>query len=240
MNLNCKTAIISGAGRGIGKQIAIDLAKEGCNIVAAARTKKQLNETISEIAQYGVKVIGFNKDISIQKNILELIRSTIDTFGKIDILINNAGIVIKKDYIEQPIEEYDEIMNINLRSMFLICQQVLKQMIVQQSGYIINISSTGAIAVTSDFTAYGISKKGVLGLTEAMYDIGRKNNIKVSTILPGVTNTNMAQALFPDEKEDQWLQPSDISSCVKFLLNQSNRMIIKEIIPWSVGHDRIS
>ena len=112
-------------------------------------------------------------------------------------------------------------------------------MIEQKNGYIINISSTAAIVVPPAITSYGISKKGVLGLTEAMYEAGKKYNVRVSTILPGVTDTEMLRGVISDESPDMWMLPEDISYCVMFLLNQSSRMIVKEITPWAVRHDRI-
>lgn len=234
-----KTAIVTGAGRGIGKQIALDLSKKGCNVVLVSRTAEQIEQTAAEVRQYDVKARAYATDLSEPKNVHELIGNTLKEFGKIDYLINNAAIIIPKPFTEQTIDEFDKTMAINLRSMFVIGQEVLKVMIEQKEGYIINISSTAAIVVPPTLSAYGISKKGVLGLTEAMYESGKNHNVKVSTILPGVTNTEMVRDLFPGDSEDQWMLPEDISYCVLFLLQQSKRMIVKEITPWAVGHDTI-
>jgi len=239
MSIKNKIVIITGAGKGIGKQIALDLAKDGCNIVVVSRTIEQIEQTVREAKQFGIKAIGIVKDLSDPTNISFLVNKTIEEFGKIDILINCAAIIIPKWFTEETIEDFDRTMAINLRSMFILGQMVLNKMIEQNDGYIINISSTAAITVPPTISAYGISKKGVLGLTEAMYEAGKKHNVKVSTILPGVTNTEMVRGLFPNDSPDQWMLPEDISYCVKFLLNQSKRMIVKEIVPWAVGHDRI-
>ena len=239
MSIKNKVAIITGSGSGIGKQIALDLAKDGCNIVVASLVKEQVEQTVKEAMQSGVKVIGIAKDLSDPSNISFLVNKTIDEFNKIDILINNAAIIKPKWFTEETIEGFDRTIAINLRSMFILGQIVLNKMIEQNEGYIINISSTAAIVVPPTVTSYGISKKGVLGLTEAMYEAGKKYNVKVSTILPGVTNTEMVRNLFPNDSPDQWMLPEDISYCVKFLLNQSKRMIVKEIVPWAVGHDVI-
>jgi len=239
MAIKNKTVIVTGAGRGIGKQIAIDLAKDGFNIVAVSRSHDAIKQTVREAKQFGVKAIGIVRDLSVLSNISFLLNRTIDEFDKIDILINNAAILIPKWFTEETIEDFDRTIAINLRSMFFLGQMVLNKMIEQRDGYIINISSTAAIVVSPTISSYGISKKGVLGLTEAMYEAGKKYNVKVSTILPGVTNTEMVRDLFPDDSPEQWMLPEDISYCVKFLLNQSKRMIVKEIIPWAVGHDVI-
>jgi 3-oxoacyl-[acyl-carrier protein] reductase len=239
MSIKDKVAIITGAGRGIGKQIALDLAKDGCNIVVVSRTKKQIERTVSESKKFGVKSIGIARDLSDDKNISFIVNKTLDEFGRIDILINNAAIIISKWFTEETIEDFDRTISINLRSMFILGQMVLKKMIEQKEGYIINISSTAGMVVPPTISSYGISKKGVLGLTEAMYEAGKKHNVKVSAILPGVTDTEMVRDLFPDDSTSQWMKPQDISYCVKFLLNQSKRMIVREIVPWAVGHDRI-
>lgn len=239
MSIKNKIAIITGSGSGIGKQIALDLAKDGCNIVAASIISEQVDQTVKEAKQYGIKAIGFAKDLSDPSNVSGLVNKTIDEFGRIDILINCAAIIIQKWFTDETVEEFDRTMAINLRAMFILGQTVLNKMIKQEDGYIINISSTAAIVVPPTISSYGISKKGVLGLTEAMYEAGKKHNVKVSTILPGVTNTEMVRGLFPNDSPDQWMLPEDISYCVRFLLNQSKRMIVKEIVPWAVGHDVI-
>jgi NAD(P)-dependent dehydrogenase (short-subunit alcohol dehydrogenase family) len=239
MSIKNKTAIITGSGSGIGKQITLDLAKDGYNIVVASLINEQVTQTVQEAKQFGIKAMGFAKDLSDPFNISDLLNKTADEFGKIDILINCAAIIIPKWFTEETIEEFDRTMAINLRSMFILGQAVLNKMIEQKDGYIINISSTAAIVVPPTISSYGISKKGVLGLTEAMYEAGKKYNVKVSTILPGVTNTEMVRNLFPNDSPDQWMLPEDISYCVKFLLNQSKRMIVREIVPWAVGHDVI-
>lgn len=239
MALKGKCAIITGAGRGIGKQIAIDLAKEGCNIVAASRTVEQINKTVQELEKLGARAVSFTADLSEPLNISKLVEQTILEFGKIDILINNMAILIPKFFTEETLDDFDRTISANLRSMFILGQTVLNKMIEQNNGYIINISSTAAITVPPTITSYGISKKGVLGLTEAMYEVGKKHNVKVSTILPGVTDTEMVRSVINDESPDLWMLPEDISYCVMFLLKQSNRMIVKKITPWATGHDRI-
>ena len=239
MSVKGKLAIVTGAGRGIGKQIALDLAKAGCNLVLVSRTQQQIDSTAREAEDFGVRAMSFALDLSKPENIQALISKVEGVFGKIDYLINNAAIIIPKWFTEQTLEEFDETMSVNLRSMFIIGQAVMNKMIEQQDGYIINISSTAAIVVPPTLTAYGVAKKGVLGLTEAMYEVGKKHNVRVSTILPGVTNTEMVRGLFPGDSEDLWMLPEDISYCVLFLLNQSKRMIVKEIVPWAVGHDEI-
>ena len=122
MSLKGKCAIITGAGRGIGKQIAIDLAKEGCNIVAASRTVEQINKTVQELEKLGARAVSFTADLSEPLNISKLVEQTILEFGKIDILINNMAILIPKFFTEETLDDFDRTISANLRSMFIPVQ----------------------------------------------------------------------------------------------------------------------
>jgi 3-oxoacyl-[acyl-carrier protein] reductase len=239
MELKEKTAIITGGGRGIGKAIALDLAREGCNIVITSRNLKELEEAAKDAEVFGVKTLALNLDLSDEKNIEKLVSETLIKFKNIDILINNAGVIFKNSFFDVSAEEWDATMNINLRTMFLLSQKVMKIMKKKMSGYIINISSTVAFGVPPDLAAYGVSKHGVIGLSEALYETGKEFGVKVSTIYPGITDTKMVRGLKPPTKPEQWMLPEDISNCAMFLLKQSERMIVKDIVPWSVGYDKI-
>lgn len=239
MRLKGKTAIVTGAGRGIGRDISLRLAKNGCKLVLVARTGKQLEKVKEEIEGIGGKAIIFAVDISKKGIISRIIEETLHHFNSIDILINNAAVLYPSDFMDITEEQWDMTMNINLRSTFLLCQKTLKVMIGQKCGYIINISSTAALEVPPGIAAYGISKLAVVGLSQAMYEVGKDFGVKVSTIYPGMTDTEMLRGFSPPVDPEKWMQPEDISDCVIFLLKQSNRMVIKDIIPWARRHDKI-
>ncbi len=112
-------------------------------------------------------------------------------------------------------------------------------MVKRKSGYIINISSTAALEVPPGIAAYGISKLAMVGLTQAMYEVGKDFGVKVSAIYPGMTDTEMLRGFSPPVDPEKWMRPEDISDCVIFLLKQSDRMVIKDIIPWARRHDKI-
>lgn len=239
MDLNNKTAIITGSGRGIGKNIALALAKAGCNIVITSRTKAQLDEVAAELNKINIEFLSLTLDLSKKENIDLLFNETLRKFKKIDILINNAAVLYSIPFFELTEEIWDKTMNTNLKSVFLLSQKVLKHMCNNKNGYIINISSTAALGVKPLVAAYGISKLAISGLSQVLYDIGKSCNVKVSTVYPGMTDTEMLRDFNPPVSSDKWMLPEDISDCILFLLKQSNRIIVKDIIPWASKHDQI-
>jgi 3-oxoacyl-[acyl-carrier protein] reductase len=239
MDLEKKTAIITGAGRGIGKDISLRLAEEGCNIVLVARTGEQLDKVKKDIEGMGGSALALPVDISKEGSISSIIDKTIGSFGSIDVLINNAAVLYPSDILEVSGEEWDKTLDINLRAAFFLSQKSLKIMMEQKSGYIINISSTAALEVPPGIATYGISKLAMVGMTQAMYEAGKEYGVKVSAIYPGMTDTEMLRGFDPPVAPDKWMKPEDISDCIIFLLKQSDRMVIKDIIPWARRHDKI-
>jgi NAD(P)-dependent dehydrogenase (short-subunit alcohol dehydrogenase family) len=238
-DLNGNVAIITGAGRGIGKDIALRLAGEGCCIVAVSRTVSELEKTVDEIKDKGGKAIAVVADLSNKNETDRLISRSIEHFQKIDILINNAAVLFSSPFTKISEEQWDVTMNVNLKAAFLLSQKVLKVMEKQKSGYIINISSTAAFCVPPVIAAYGISKLGMAGLTQALYETAKKSGVKVSIIYPGMTDTQMLRGFNPPVDPGKWMLPEDIADCVVFLLKLSDRVIVKELTPWAVKHDKI-
>ena len=239
MELKGKIAIITGAGRGIGRSIAMDLAKEGCNLVVTSRSQDELDSLVKEANAAGASAMGLPLDLCQEENIDKLVNQTIAKFGVIDILINNHGVLYPEPFLEATLEHWDHTMSTNLRSVFLLSQKALRLMKKRRSGYIINISSVQALGVQPHVVAYGASKCGMVGLSQALYEAAKEYGVKVSIVYPGITDTKMVRDLHPPTKPEQWMLPEDISYCVLFLLKQSPRVVVKEIVPWSVGYDRI-
>lgn len=238
-NLSGNVAIVTGAGRGIGKDIALRLAGEGCSVVAVSRTASELEKTIDEIKVKGGKAIPVVADLSNKNEISKIVSQAVTHFQKIDILINNAAVLFSSSFHKISEEQWDVTMNVNLKAAFLLSQQVLEVMEKQKSGYIINISSTAALCVAPDIAAYGISKLGMAGLTQALYETAKKFGVKVSIIYPGMTDTQMLRGFNPPVDPKKWMLPEDISDCVMFLLKLSERVVIKELTPWAAAHDMI-
>jgi NAD(P)-dependent dehydrogenase (short-subunit alcohol dehydrogenase family) len=239
MDLKGKTAIITGAGRGIGKDISLSLAGEGCNIAIVSRTKKQLEKIKEEAEKLGSKAMVLDYDLTNRENIPLIIEKTLENFGTLDILVNNAAVLFASDLMELSEEEWDNTMAINLNAAFLLSQKAMGVMKKQKSGYIINISSTAALAIPPGIAAYGISKLAMNGLSQVLYEYGKEFGVKVSTIYPGMTDTEMLRGFNPPVDPDKWMLPNDISGCILFLLKQSDRIVVKDIVPWARRHDKI-
>lgn len=239
MNLKNKAAVITGASRGIGKAIALALAKEGCNLVVCARNESQLLKLKEEAESYGIQCEITAADLRRMGSIRKVMDLAVEKFHNIDILINNAGVIIKDGIFGVTEEDWDLTMDVNLKAQFFLSQCTLEEMKKTGQGYIINISSTVALGAKPDVTSYSISKYAIVGLSEALYQEAKKHNVKVSTIYPGVTDTEMLRSQDMPCEPSQWMLPEDIAECVLFLLKSSNRMVIKDIVPWSTKYDQI-
>lgn len=238
MDLNGKVAVITGAGRGIGQDIAVNLAREGCRVALVGRTLSALEATGAKCAAFGEALV-LALDLSRLGDCKKAIPETLKSFGTVDILINNAAMITKTPYLDVPDEEWELAMNTNVRSAFKLSQDALKVMKAKGAGYIINISSTVALGVPKYHTTYGVSKHAMVGLSEALWENAKEHGVKVSTIFPGMTDTPMLRSCEPSVAEENWMQPQDISDCVLFLLKLSERVIVKELVPWAARHDQI-
>ena len=242
MELIKKVAIVTGSGRGIGKEISLALAKEGCNLVITSDIQTELNITAYEIKEIGVEVLPICLDLTLEKNLNELVRNTINRFNTIDILVNNAAICIQKSFIETTVEDWDRTMNINLRTPFILSKLVINIMKEKKEGYIINISSAIADPTTpriqgssnGDYVPYAASKYGIVGLSRALYDASIKENygVVISTIYPNLTNTEMTRSLkFETELPlYSWAEPDDVSKSVIFILNQYKTCVVNDLV----------
>lgn len=228
-DLDYKTAIVTGSGRGIGKETAILLTKMGLNVVLCSRTQKEIDSTVKEIKEF-VKntkhgngtitadkedsILGIKCDVSQASEINYVVNSTIETFRSIDILVNNAGIVYIKKLIDTSEKEWDHTMDINLKGAFLFSKAVLPFMIKNGDGVIINVSSGAGKTGFPDISAYCASKFGMIGLTESLaWEVGNYN-IKVMAICPGEVDTKMQQDVDLDyytKNKDKMLKPNQVA-----------------------------
>jgi 3-oxoacyl-[acyl-carrier protein] reductase len=188
-----KTAIITGSGRGIGRETAILLAKYGVNVVVCSRTDSEVNSVTEEIEKVNSKssVVGVKCDVSVSYQVNSLIQLTIEKFGDIDILVNNAGVVFNKKLIDTSEKEWDQTINTNLRGAFLFTKAVLPTMIAKRSGVIINVNSGAGKVGFSNLSAYCASKFGLRGLAESVSLEVDRYNIRLMTVFLGQVATNM-------------------------------------------------
>lgn len=192
MRLKDKVVLITGSTRGLGKEFAIGFAKEGASIIINGRNSKEAEIVAQEVEAFGVKSVAICADVSNSKDVNEMVNRAIDTFGKIDILVNNAGInpfILGAEKISE--EGWDQVLNINLKGVFLCSQSVGRKMIQQGGGKIINISSVAGIYGEQGFLPYCVSKAGVIILTKILAYEWSKYNIQVNAIAPGVVAGGM-------------------------------------------------
>jgi NAD(P)-dependent dehydrogenase (short-subunit alcohol dehydrogenase family) len=200
-DLSGKAALICGGSGGLGKGIAASLAKAGANVVLSGRSKNKLDLAVDEVAtQTDTKIIGIQADITKPRDVNFLINTTIDMFGKIDILVNSAGLNIRKPAIEVNEEDWDYLMNVQLKSVFFTCQQVAIHMIEKNiKGKIINLASLTSVIAPKNIVIYSIAKGGITQLTKGFAVELAEYGINVNAIGPGYFKTDLTRALFDDE-----------------------------------------
>lgn len=211
MKLKDKVAIVTGSGRGIGRATALELAKEGANVVVTARTEEEIKRTSEEIRELGREAVSVRCDVSSSKHIKNLVRKTIEKFGRIDILVNNAGVAIYKPLVEITEEEWKETIDINLTGVFLCSKEVLPVMTRQNSGIIVNISSGLGKIGAANFSAYCAAKFGVMGLTEALAKEVEDKGIRVYAVCPRAVDTKLYHDIFPDTDSSYLSSPEEIA-----------------------------
>jgi len=226
MNLAGKTALVTGASRGIGREIAIELAKQGANVaVNYAGSESKANEVVDEIKALGKEAFAIKCDVSNSDEVASMVKETVERFGKLDILVNNAGITKDNLLMRMKEEEWDDVININLKGVFLCTKAVTRQMMKQRMGRIINIASIVGVSGNPGQANYVAAKAGVIGLTKTTAKELASRNITVNAIAPGFITTDMTDKLTEDVKTEMLKQiplarfgePKDIAKVTAFL-----------------------
>ncbi len=234
-----KTAIVTGATRGIGKSIAIELAKNGCNIIFTYKSSSsQANETENEIKKYGVKCKSFQTDVANFEEAKNVVETVVTEFGKIDILINSAGIT--KDTLLMRMKEVDfqNVIDTNLKGVFNYTNAVAKFMLSARSGKIINITSVVGITGNAGQSNYAASKAGIIGFTKSIAKEFASRNIQVNSIAPGFIETDMTRDLNEEQKKlilekipmKRIASPTEIANVVCFLASDFANYITGQTI----------
>lgn len=235
-NLKEKNALITGAGKGIGKAVALALAAEGVNVALLARTKTDLEQVAKEIEPYGVKTIIVTADIADIESVNQAVNTVLAELKTIDILINNAGIGKFGKFLDLTPEDFENIIKVNLFGIYYATRAVLPGMIEQQGGDIINISSTAGLKGAAMTSAYSASKFAVMGLTESLMQEVRKHNIRVTALTPSTVATDMAINLnLTDGNPEKVMQAEDIAEVIVAQLKLNRRVFIKESGIWSTN-----
>lgn len=232
--LNNKVALVTGASRGIGRAIALDLAHNGASIaVNYAGNEVKANEVVDEIKANGGQAFAIKADVSNQDDVQQMIKAVIGEFGSLDILVNNAGITRDNLLMRMKDEEWDDVINTNLKGVFLCTKGVTRQMMKQRNGRIINITSIVGVSGNPGQANYVAAKAGVIGLTKTTAKELASRNITVNAVAPGFITTDMTDELSEEVKSEMLKQiplaklgePSDIANLVTFLASEKSKYI---------------
>jgi 3-oxoacyl-[acyl-carrier protein] reductase len=238
-----KNVIVTGAARGIGKGIARKMAEKGFNVVVSDILIEDAEKTAAELAELGVKTLAVKTDVSSKDDIESLIGKTIAELGSVDFLVNNAGITRDNLSIRMSEDDWDKVLNINLKGAFLCSQAAAKEMMKQRFGRIVNIASVSGLLGTAGQSNYAASKAGLVALTKSMArELGRRN-ITVNAVAPGFIMTEMTELLSDKVKDDYMQQiplkragtPDDIAETVCFLVSPAGSYITGTTINVSGG-----
>ena len=234
--INGKNALITGAGKGLGKVIAIALAQEGVNVGLVGRTEKDLVNLAEELKAYNIKTAIAIADISEMEAVNVAVTKIKGELGVIDILVNNAGVGAFGNFMELEPSKWKEIIDINLMGAYYVTRAVLPEMIDRKIGDIINISSTAGKNGSALTSAYSASKFGLIGMSESLMQEVRKHNIRVTTMLPSTVATDMALNLkLTDGNPDKVMQPEDFAELLIAQLKLNRRVFVKESGIWSTN-----
>jgi len=240
-SLEGKSGIVTGGGSGIGKGIAIGLVQAGAEVVIAGRNKERLEKAKTEIAQFGGPVVPVQTDVAKREDIENLVDRTVEAFGKIDFLFNNAGIIIRNPCEDFSEEDWDKVITVNLKGPFFLAQAVARVMISQKrGGKIINTSSLIAVQGGKRVPAYAASKGGLTQATKSMANDWAQYNILVNAIGPGWVNTDNTKPLRQDQGRyaeitgriplGRWADPEDLAGTAVFLASDASNYITGQTI----------
>lgn len=237
MDLKNKSAIITGAGKGIGRAVATALAAEGVNLGLIARTSADLEALQGDLTtMYGVNVSIATADVSSKAEVDQAVAALSKSLGTVDILINNAGIAAFGTVLEMDPEQWESIIQTNVMGTYYVTRAILPTMLAQSGGNIINISSTAGEKGFATGSAYCASKFAIQGLTESLMQEVRKSNIRVTSLMPSTVNTELAQnAGLKIGDEDRMMQAEDVADLVLATLKLPNRVFLKSAGIWTTN-----
>jgi 3-oxoacyl-[acyl-carrier protein] reductase len=229
-DLQGQVAIITGAGSGIGRATAFVLARAGIQVALAARTQQNLDVVAHDITSTGGTALVIPTDVGNEKQVENLITQTHKRFGRIDILVTSAGGAVFGPLTESRTEDWDLLLAINLRGVYLCGKHVLKVMLPQQRGHILNVLSIASQMILPNSTAYTASKFGALGLTKVMAAEVRSQGIKVTAVIPGAVDTPLWDKSGGDLDRRKMLSPEDVAAAMLNVIAQPPTIYTDEIV----------
>ena len=233
--LKSKTALIFGGGRGLGRSIAMACAKAGAEVAIVSRSRDELSRVSEEIAASGGTSLALVGEATDQVRVTEIVEEMVKKLGKIDILVNCQGESLIKPILSTSMDEFDRIIDVNLRSVYITCKAAIEQMVKQKSGCIINISSRVGVTGAASVAAYSAAKAGVIGLSKALALELKGQNIKVNVIGPAPMDTPMRWKATPDYDRKKVIAPERVAGLVVVLASMPDTFLEDVLVPISVN-----
>ena len=237
LRLHNRVAVVTGSSSGIGKAIALRFGEEGAKVAVAARRADLCEHTADQIRRNGGTAIALPTDVTSERQVGSLIRETVRQFGRLDILVNNAGIFGGGRLAETTFEEFDEVMNTNVRGTFFCCRAGFNHMKRQGGGLIINMSSVAGVQAWSGTGTYSASKHAIMAMTKALADEGRPHRIKVSAICPGGVADELVDATPEEILQSERISPYDIAETALYLATLGPYAVVHQIVVDRLGAD---
>lgn len=236
--LTGKVAIVTGSSSGIGKAIALRFGTEGAKVVVTARRLTLCEQTVEQIRANGGEALAIQTDVADEQQVERLITETAKRYGRVDVLVNNAGIVAGgRRLAETSTKDFDEVMSVNLRGTFFCCRAGFTQMKQQGGGTIINMSSVAGVQAWAGTGTYSASKHGIMALTKSLADEGRAYNIKVAAICPGGVADELVDASPEEILRSEKIDPFDIAEAAVYLATLGRHTVVHQIVIDRLGAD---
>jgi NAD(P)-dependent dehydrogenase (short-subunit alcohol dehydrogenase family) len=229
VSLQGRVAIVTGAGRGIGRAVALALAEFGCAVALAARTESELLRVAGEVAERGGRPLPLPADVGVEADARRLVEATVAAFGELHVVVNNAGAVCRARLVEHGVAEWDAVLNSHVRGMFLVTRVALPHLLAAEWGRIVTISSMAGMLGVSHRVAYCTAKWGQRGFTAALDEELRGTGVRAHVLCPGPVATRMRAEGFPEEDPDSLLQPEDVAREAIHLLTLSETAYVREV-----------
>jgi NAD(P)-dependent dehydrogenase (short-subunit alcohol dehydrogenase family) len=227
--LEGKVAIVTGAGRGIGRAVSVALAQEAATVVLAARSIRELQNTADMVSQAGGKSQTVVTELTEERSIKNLVKVTGEKFGRLDILVNNAGVTHSARLEETLTEDWERCLFINARAPFILCREALPLLKKSQAAHIINIASVVGVKGYPLQSAYTASKHALRGMTISLAEELRGSNVRVHLLCPGGVDTDMVDRVRPDIAKDELIKPEEIAELVLYLVTHKGNAVVDEL-----------
>lgn len=225
-----KVVLVTGAGRGLGAAICKILSEDGAKVVLTDVNEDDLKETTKAIVDSGCKAFSHIMDVSKESSVDNVLNKVQDELGRLDVVINNAGVDYTKSVEELSFDEWDKVMNVNLRGPFVVSKLAFPYLKRNQQGHIVNIVSTASKRAWANASPYHASKWGLLGFSHALHVEGRKENIKVTAVIAGGMKTPFLLERFPDIDVNLLQSPENVAETIKYVLSQPAETVIPEVM----------